>query len=286
VVDRAGQLAPAGVPGELQLGGAGLARGYLGRPELTGLRFVPDPWSGEPGARLYRTGDLARFRPDGSLSFLGRIDHQVKVRGFRIELGEIEAALLAVPGIAEAVVLARRDTPGDVRLVAYVVGREGEDGKDLAGPLRLLLAERLPDYMLPAAFMRLPALPLTPNGKVDRKALPAPEWKAETDYLAPRTALEEVLAGFFAEVLGVARVGVQDSFFRLGGHSLLATQLVSRVQGTFRVKLSLRRLFETPTVEALAESVIGGEEKAGQSEKIARALLRLRSRPAAQDSVG
>ncbi|MEA2692634.1 MAG: hypothetical protein QOJ16_2021, partial [Acidobacteriota bacterium] len=286
VVDRAGQLAPAGVPGELQLGGAGLARGYLGRPELTALRFVPDPWSGEPGARLYRTGDLARFRPDGRLSFLGRIDHQVKVRGFRIELGEIEAALLAVPGIAEAVVLARRDTPGDVRLVAYVVGREGEDGKDLAGPLRVSLAERLPDYMLPAAFVRLPALPLTPNGKVDRKALPAPEWKAETDYLAPRTALEEVLAGFFAEVLGVARVGVQDSFFRLGGHSLLATQLVSRVQGAFRVKLSLRRLFETPTVEALAESVIGGEEKAGQSEKIARALHRLRSRPAAQDSVG
>jgi amino acid adenylation domain-containing protein len=278
-VDRAGQLAPMGVAAELQLGGAGLARGYLGRPELTAERFVPDALSGEPGARLYRTGDLVRSRPDGRWGFLGRIDHQVKVRGFRIELGEIEAALLAAPGVREAVVLARRDTPGapetpeDVRLVAYVVGLE--EG-DLDGPLRLLLAERLPEPMIPAAFVGLSALPRTPNGKLDRKALPAPEWKAGTDYLAPRTAVEEVLAGLFAEILGVSRVGVEDSFFRLGGHSLLATQLVSRVQGTFRVKLPLRRLFETPTVMALASAVLAGEAKAGQSEKIARALLRLR----------
>jgi amino acid adenylation domain-containing protein len=276
VVDRAGHLAPAGVPGELQLGGAGLTRGYLGRPELTALRFVPDPWSGEPGARLYRTGDLVRFLADGRLGFSGRIDHQVKVRGFRIELGEIEAALLACPEVAEAVVLARRDTPGDVRLVAYVVGRQGEAEEDLAGALRRPLAERLPEHMLPAVFVRLPALPLTPNGKVDRKALPAPEWRAGTAYLAPRTALEEVLAGFFAEVLGVSRVGVQDGFFRLGGHSLLATQLVSKVQGAFRVKLPLRRLFETPTVEALAEAMRDVEAKPGQSERIARALLRLK----------
>jgi amino acid adenylation domain-containing protein len=273
-VDRAGQLAPMGVAAELQLGGAGLARGYLGRPERTAERFVPDPSSGEPGARLYRTGDLVRSRPDGRWGFLGRIDHQVKVRGFRIELGEIEAALLAAPGVREAVVLARRDAPGDVRLVAYVVGMvEG----DVGGPLRPLLAERFPDHMLPAAFVGLSALPRTPNGKLDRKALPAPEWKAGTDYLAPRTAVEEVLAGLFAEILGASRVGVEDSFFRLGGHSLLATQLVSRVQGTFRVKLPLRRLFETPTVAALSAAVLEGEAKAGQSEKIARALLRLRS---------
>ncbi len=278
-VDRAGQLAPMGVAAELQLGGAGLARGYLGRPALTAERFVPDAWSGEPGARLYRTGDLVRSRPDGRWGFLGRIDQQVKVRGFRIELGEIEAALLAVPGVREAVVLARRDTPGasempeDARLVAYVVGLE--EG-DLSGPLRSRLAERLPEPMIPAAFVGLSALPRTPNGKLDRKALPAPEWKAGTEYLAPRTTVEEVLAGLFAEILGVSRVGVEDSFFRLGGHSLLATQLVSRVQGTFRVKLALRRLFETPTVAALAAAVLAGEEKAGQSEKIARALLRLR----------
>ncbi len=275
VFDRWLRPAGLGVPGELFLGGAGLARGYFGRPALTAERFVPDP-SGPPGERLYRTGDLVRFRGDGELEFLGRIDHQVKVRGFRIELGEIEAALVAQPEVESAVVLAREDRPGDLRLVAYVVPKENLP--DSTDRLRAALAARLPGYMVPAVFVLLPELPLSPNGKVDRKALPAPEWSGGPSYLAPRTALEEILAGIWREVLGVERVGIEDSFFRLGGHSLLATRLVSRVRKTFQVDLPLRRLFETPTVAALAELVTAAETRPGQSEKIARVLLRLQER--------
>ncbi len=246
VLDAHGRLVPVGVPGELYLGGSGLARGYFDRPELTAERFVPDPFAVEPGARLYRTGDLVRRRPDGELDFLGRIDHQVKVRGFRIEPGEIEAAILGQEGVREAVVLAREDQPGDQRLVAYVA----PETVDVAA-VRAHLKERLPESMVPALFVLLPALPLSPNGKVDRKALPAPDEAVPGDghgFEAPRTPTEEILAGIWAEVLGLERVGPNDNFFRLGGHSLLLTQVMSRLRSAFGVEVPLRSLFEAPTL--------------------------------------
>ncbi len=248
---------PVGVAGEIHVGGAGLARGYLDRPALTAERFVPDPWAAEPGSRLYRSGDLARRTlrtPDGDLEYLGRADHQVKLRGFRIELGEIEAALARHPGVREALVLAREDQPGDRRLVAYVVPAETAPG---ASALRDFLAAALPDYMVPAAFVFLPALPLSGNGKVDRRALPAPEAAQGSldEEAAPRRPVEELIAGIWSQVLGVEGVGAGDDFFELGGHSLLATQVVSRVRETLRVELPLRQLFDTPTVGELAAAV-------------------------------
>ncbi|HKV09275.1 MAG TPA: amino acid adenylation domain-containing protein, partial [Thermoanaerobaculia bacterium] len=241
---------PVGVPGELCLAGAGLARGYLHRPDLTAERFLPDPFAAEPGSRMYRTGDLVRWRPGGSLDFLGRLDHQVKIRGFRIELGEIEAALLAQAGVREAVVTVREDTPGERRLVAYVAGEAAADA------LRRSLRERLPDYMVPAAFVTLAALSLTPNGKVDRKALPAPDLqRTEESYLAPRTPAEEILAGIWAEILGLERVGARDRFFDLGGHSLLATRVLSRLRSAFEVEMPLRDLFEAPRLADFAARV-------------------------------
>ncbi|HJX27332.1 MAG TPA: amino acid adenylation domain-containing protein, partial [Thermoanaerobaculia bacterium] len=237
--------APIGVPGELVIGGAGLARGYLGRPELTAERFVPDPAGGRPGARLYRSGDLGRFLPKGEVEYLGRLDHQVKIRGFRIELGEIEASLAALAGVRQAVVLLRED-----RLVAYVVGNA-----DVA-ELRQALRERLPDYMVPAAFVKLDKLPLTVNGKVDRKALPGPEQTGgEGEYRAPRTPTEEVLAGIWADLLGLERVGAADRFFDLGGHSLLATQVMSRLRQAFGVEMPLHDLFEAPVLADLAARI-------------------------------
>ncbi|HEX6902709.1 MAG TPA: amino acid adenylation domain-containing protein, partial [Thermoanaerobaculia bacterium] len=260
VLDRWQRLAPVGVPGELLLGGDGLARGYLHRPDLTAAAFVPDPFAEEAGCRLYRTGDLVRWTPEGSLEFLGRIDRQVKVRGFRVELGEIEAALAELPGVRQAVVVARSvrsdgsvgsdGSPGDRRLTAYVVGEAG------AAELRESLRGRLPEAMIPAAWVFLETLPLTPNGKVDRKALPEPVAEV-TGWIAPRTPAEEKLAAIWAEVLGMERVGVQDDFFALGGHSLLAVQLASRVREAFGVELPLRRLFEAPTVESLAAELAG-----------------------------
>ncbi|MET0399318.1 MAG: amino acid adenylation domain-containing protein [Longimicrobiaceae bacterium] len=250
VLDRWGQLLPPGIAGELFIGGEGVGRGYLGRPGLTAERFVPDALGGEPGARLYRTGDRVRWLGDGTLEFLGRVDHQVKVRGFRIEPGEVEAALLAHPAVREAVVTVREDVPGEKRLVGYVAA---EEGAELAGAeLRAHLAARVPEHLVPGAFVVLASLPLTLNGKVDRAALPAPEHAGEAAYAAPRTATEEVLAGIWEEVLGVERVGVQASFFELGGHSLLATQVVSRSRGAFGVEVPLRALFEAPTVAGLA----------------------------------
>ncbi|HEU4558944.1 MAG TPA: amino acid adenylation domain-containing protein, partial [Longimicrobium sp.] len=250
VLDAALLPLPVGVPGELYLGGAGLARGYLGRPALTAERFVPDPFNGAPGARLYRTGDRVRWMAEGTLEYLGRVDHQVKVRGFRIELGEIEARLAEHPEVREAVVMAREDVPGEKRLVAYVVG--GADAESLRAHVR----RSLPEYLLPSAFVFLDALPLTSNGKLDRKALPRPELgSAEKTYVAPRTPVEEMLAGIWAEVLGLERVGVTESFFELGGHSLLATRVVSRVRAVVAIELPLRVLFDGPTVAELAGRV-------------------------------
>ena len=248
-LDPFGREVPVGVPGELHLAGAGLARGYLGRPALTAERFGPDPFSSEPGARLYHTGDLVRRRLGGDLEFLGRIDHQVKVRGFRIELGEVESVLAGLAGVREAVVMAREDAPGDRRLVAYVTGDAHE------GELRQALRERLPEFMIPAVFVRLEALPLTPNGKLDRKVLPAPERTEGATREAPQSEVEEILAGIWSEVLATGSVGIHDDFFALGGHSLLATQVISRVREAFAVELPLKAVFERPTVAGLAAAV-------------------------------
>ncbi|HEX2093968.1 MAG TPA: amino acid adenylation domain-containing protein, partial [Longimicrobiaceae bacterium] len=212
LLDVRGEPVPVGVAGELYIGGVQVARGYLNRAELTAERFVPDPFGKEPGGRLYRTGDLARWLPEGVIEYLGRNDAQVKVRGFRIELGEIEARLAEHPGVRAAVVVAREDAPGDRRLVAYYTGEELG-----AEALRSALGLRLPEYMVPAAYVRLEALPLTPNGKLDRRALPAPQWGGGEGYVAPRTATEEVLAGIWAEVLRLERVGVKENFFEVGG---------------------------------------------------------------------
>ncbi|HEX7317733.1 MAG TPA: amino acid adenylation domain-containing protein [Pyrinomonadaceae bacterium] len=256
ILDRFMNPVPVGVTGELYIGGDGLGRGYLHRAPLTAERFVPNHFAVEPGARLYRTGDLCRFLPDGSIEFAGRVDHQVKIRGFRIELGEIESALRQHAGVAETIVVAGEAGAGEKRLVAYVTGTG--DAALSVQELRAHLKERLPDYMVPAAFVTLKALPLMPNGKVDRKQLPEPEQarpETESRFTAPRTHVQEMLADIWTEVLRVERVGIHDNFFELGGHSLMATQLVSRVRKTFRVELPLRALFDTPTVAGMASAV-------------------------------
>ncbi|HEX2205515.1 MAG TPA: amino acid adenylation domain-containing protein [Longimicrobium sp.] len=288
VLDPALEPVAPGAAGELYAGGDGVARGYQGRPGLTAERFVPDPFSPVPGARLYRTGDQARWRPDGTLEFMGRIDQQVKVRGFRIELGEIESALASHEGVREAVVVAREDAPGaDKRLVAYVVPTEsGAPSDDL---LRDHLRARLPEYMVPAAFVALDALPVTPNGKVDRRALPAPAASAETGragYVAPRTATEGVLAAIWAEVLGIERVGVHDDVFTLGGHSLASIRVASRIRDAFSVELPLPAVFENATVEALARAVEAGRAAGRALPPIARVPRDRRIPPAlSQESV-
>ncbi|HSS51170.1 MAG TPA: amino acid adenylation domain-containing protein, partial [Thermoanaerobaculia bacterium] len=244
---------PLGVPGELCIGGVGLARGYLGRPGLTAERFVPHPSSSEPGARLYRSGDLVRRRADGGLEFLGRIDHQIKIRGMRVEPAEIEAVLLSLPGVREAIVLPREERAGDQRLVAYVAGVEG-----LApSSLRAQLAGKLPQHMVPSAVVVLDVLPLMANGKVDRLALARIEPQSTRDEAASEglDPVQEITAGIWCEVLHVERVGAEDNFFELGGHSLLATQVVSRLQQAFGIELPLRTLFEAPRLDELAARV-------------------------------
>ncbi|NHZ84128.1 AMP-binding protein, partial [Massilia sp. CCM 8695] len=243
---------PVGAAGELCIGGELLARGYHGRPDLSGERFVPDPF-GAPGARMYRTGDLARWKPDGVIDYLGRIDHQVKIRGFRIELPEIEACLLGHPAVREALILVREDRPGDKRLVAYLTAHGDAPASDT---LRRHIAAQLPDYMVPSAFVPLATMPMNPNGKLDRKALPAPVYGADSEQAAPRNASEAALVRIWCEVLGVEQAGIHDNFFMLGGHSLLATRLVSRIRAELRCELPVRALFEAPTIAQLAERVL------------------------------
>ncbi|MGB8690508.1 MAG: amino acid adenylation domain-containing protein [Microcoleus sp.] len=252
ILDSDLQPVPIGVPGELHIGGIGLARGYLNRPDLTDEKFIPNPFSNEPGSRLYKTGDLARYLPDGNIEYLGRIDNQVKIRGFRIELGEIEAVLSQHPDVRETVVIARKNVTGDKQLVAYVVCHQ--QPSPAISDLRRFLKEKLPEYMVPGAFVVLEALPLTPNGKVDRRALPAPEKRSELEesFVAPRTPIEEILASIWGNILSIDSVGVSDNFFELGGHSLLATQVISRVRDTLAVELPLRSLFEAPTIAEFA----------------------------------
>ncbi|HST59931.1 MAG TPA: non-ribosomal peptide synthetase, partial [Longimicrobium sp.] len=283
VLDTAGEPVPVGVAGELYIGGAGVVRGYLGRPGQTAERFVADPFGGEPGARMYRTGDLARWRPDGTMEFVGRTDFQVKVRGFRIELGEIEARLAEHAEVREAVVLAREDVPGDQRLVAYwTPASPASTGPAANEALRAHLSTALPEYMVPAAYVRLDALPLTPNGKIDRKALPAPEGDAyaSREYEAPVGKFEVALAEIWAELLRVARVGRMDNFFDLGGHSLLALQVVSRVRQGMGVELALGIVFETPVLSALAERILELRLAQFDPETVAR-LARLVGEPGA-----
>ncbi|WAN69719.1 amino acid adenylation domain-containing protein [Moorena producens JHB] len=254
ILDRHLQPVPIGVPGELYIGGVQLARGYLNRPELTQEKFIPSPFSNEPGSRLYKTGDLARYLRDGNIEFLGRIDNQVKIRGFRIELSEIEATLTEYPQVKEAVVIAREDIPGDKRLVAYFVSGETVP---TVSELRSFLKKKLPDYMVPSAFVTLESLPLTPNGKIDRRGLPAPDISqaSETTFVPPNTPTEELLGAIWSQVLGIEKIGIDHNFFELGGHSLKATQVISRIQETFSLEFPLRHLFESPTLRELAKII-------------------------------
>ncbi|WP_009630731.1 non-ribosomal peptide synthetase [Synechocystis sp. PCC 7509] len=268
ILDPYLQPVPIGVCGELYIGGSSLARGYHHRPELTAERFIPDGFS-DPGSRMYKTGDLARYLPDGNIAFIGRVDYQVKIRGFRLELGEIEAILSQHPAVEKVVVVAREDELGK-RLVAYI------QCQDVILQLRDFLQSKLPQYAIPSAFVLLRALPLLANGKVDRRSLPQIDLAANLDtFMPPRTPIEEVLAGIWAKILRVEKVGIHNNFFELGGHSLLATQVVSRLREAFKVQLPLRALFESPTVATLAQSLITYELKPGMTKKIAQILQQI-----------
>ena len=274
LLDADMQPVPVGVTGELYIGGDGLARGYLNRREITAEKFIHNHFSDEPEPRMYKTGDLARYLPDGNIAFLGRIDNQVKIRGFRIELGEIEAVLGRHPAIRETVVSVREYQAGDKRLVAYVV--QNEKATCSISELRGFLKQKLPDYMIPSTFVSLDSLPLTPSGKVDRKALPAPDSERpdfENAFVAPRTPIENVLAGIWCEILGLKEVGIHDNFFELGGHSLLATQVMSRLRKAFEVEIPLRTLFEKPTIAGLAIRIARDPGRSFRSRRISPALI-------------
>ncbi|MDS1347099.1 non-ribosomal peptide synthase/polyketide synthase [Planktothrix agardhii] len=284
ILDAFLQPVPVGVAGELHIGGAGLARGYLNRPELTQEKFIPNPFEEEglippnpinkgsnESSKLYKTGDLCRYLPDGNIEYLGRIDNQVKIRGFRIELGEIETILSQHSAVKTAIVIAREDETEQKRLVAYIVPQEGisnrqEQGLLAVTELRQFLKAQLPEYMVPSAFVILESLPLTSNGKVDRRALPAPDFQSEEQYVAPRNPIEEILASIWVKVLKVEQVGIHDNFFELGGHSLLATQLISRIRKAFKVEMPLRELFVAPTVAALAQVIKRVSEQEERTE--------------------
>ncbi len=273
VVDENLMPVAVGVPGELCIAGVGLARGYLNRADLTAERFVANPFSEEPGARMYRSGDLVRWRPDGNLEFLGRIDHQVKLRGFRIELGEIEAVMTRHAKIRDAAALVREDKPGHQLLVGYYVTEDGEPL--VSSELKAFLKNQLPDYMIPAILVHLEKMPLTPSGKVDRNALPAPDQHRdiESEYVPPRSPVEEKLAAIVSDLLNLQKVGVFDNFFELGGHSLLATQFISRIKKTFQVEMPLRQIFESPTIAEMAAKIEELQQTGdglGEKEKIER----------------
>jgi amino acid adenylation domain-containing protein len=270
LLDAQLHLVPIGVSGELYIGGDGLARGYLNRPELTAERFIPHPFSDAPGACLYKTGDLARYRADGTIELIGRLDHQVKLHGFRIELGEIEAMLGQHLAVRQAVVMAREDTPGDKRLVAYVVPQPEQTLT--SSELRRLMQERLPDYMIPTAFVFLETLPQTPNGKVDRRALPAPEQtrpKVDTPFITPTLMVHHQLIQIWEELLDARPIGIQDNFFDLGGYSLLAVRLVDRIEQVWSKKISPEMLLANPTIEHLANALVQPEETGSASPLMA-----------------
>ncbi|WP_017653098.1 non-ribosomal peptide synthetase [Fortiea contorta] len=275
VLDQYLQPVPTGVAGELYIGGAGLARGYLNQPQLTAQKFILHPFSDEPGARLYKTGDKVRFRVDGNLEFLGRLDDQVKLRGYRIELGEIEALLCLHPTVKEAVVMVREDVTDDQRLVAYLVVKP--DSNLSVNNLRSFLQEKLPEYMIPTAFIPLHTLPLTTNGKVDRRVLPAPEQVSVIAefFVAPRNSLEQELADIWAEVLRVEKVGIHNNFYTLGGHSLLVTQLISRIRDILGVELLIQDVFANPTVAELSVVVTQKLAEQFDDESLARSLAEL-----------
>ncbi|WP_339460442.1 non-ribosomal peptide synthetase [Nodularia spumigena] len=263
---------PVGVPGELYIGGASVARGYLNQPKLTRERFISNPFEEAGGGKLYKTGDLVRRLPDGNLEFIGRIDNQVKIRGFRIELAEIEAVLIQYPDIKQAVVMAREDEPGQKLLVAYLVA---QNNVLTPSSLRNFLKSKLPDYMIPAAFVFLENLPLTPNGKINRRALPIPDHtqrNLEIDFVPPSTDTEKELATIWTEVLKLPQIGINDNFFELGGHSLLATQAISRLREVFALDFPLRYLFENPTIAELAQKVIEQQIEQAENDELARIL--------------
>jgi acyl-coenzyme A synthetase/AMP-(fatty) acid ligase/acyl carrier protein len=270
------QQVPVGVIGELYAGGDCLARCYINRPELTAEKFIPNPFSQEPGARLYRTGDLARYLPDGNIDCLGRVDHQVKIRGYRIELGEIEAVLSQHHKVQEAAIAVHGGVQDDKRLVGYVVPEQNES--PTSAELKSYLKERLPEYMVPPVILTIDRLPVSPNGKLDRRSLPAPEAvKSERgeDYMAPRSPVEEALANIWAEVLRVEKVGINDNFFELGGHSLLATLVVSRIRDVFEVDLPLRRIFEAPTIAELSVAIVQRQIEQADAQEVAAIVAEL-----------
>jgi amino acid adenylation domain-containing protein len=278
VLDQELRLAPVGVVGELYIGGDGIAREYLGQAELTAEKFVPHGYSAAPGARLYRTGDLGRYLSDGTLEFVKRIDHQVKIRGFRVELGEIEAALNEYWAVTDSVVVDREDAFGGTRLIGYVVPEEGVE--PTSAELYAFLKEKIPAYMLPSVFVMINELPLTPNGKVNRSALPVPELsdeEAKPNFVAPRNALEEKLAGIWQEILGLPQVGVESNFFDLGGHSLMATRVVSQIRERCGVEMPLRMLFESPTIAELARYLETSQSKETELARIMSMLENVES---------
>jgi acyl carrier protein len=272
ILDEYLNLVPVGIPGELHIGGIGITRGYVNRPDLTAEKFIPDPLSGEPGKRIYKTGDLARYRTDGTIEFLGRIDHQVKIRGCRVELGEIENVLAHHPGVEQ--VLAMAPEEGD-ELVAYVIPKKNQ--APTAEEFRRFLKHDLPEYMVPSDFVMLDAFPLTTNRKVDRGALPRPARTTMKDkvFIAPRNPSEQRIADIWAEILKQERLGILENFFDIGGHSLLATRVVSRIRRVFEINFPLRKLFENPTIEGLALQVGEMQRQKVSPERMVEVLGKL-----------